>query len=114
MLTTRRASDAGPFRQYSLTGFDEMFAAPGVPHSHYAQLHERLTRLNPDEFERRCRVADLMMRHQGITFTVYGRAQGVERIIPFDPLPRLAAPGERARIERGLQQGGRALDPFVH
>ena len=35
----------------------------------------------------RHRVADLTMRQQGITFTVYGRDQGVERIIPFDPSP---------------------------
>jgi uncharacterized circularly permuted ATP-grasp superfamily protein len=114
MLTTRRAPDAGLFRQYSLTGFDEVFAAPGVPHAHYAPLHDRLGRLDPDEFERRCRVADLMMRHQGITFTVYGRAQGVERIIPFDPLPRLVAPDEWERIERGLRQRVRALNLFVH
>jgi uncharacterized circularly permuted ATP-grasp superfamily protein len=114
MLTTRRAPDAGLFRQYCLTDFDEMFASPGVPRSHYAPLHERLRHLDPDEFARRCRVADLMMRHQGITFTVYGRDQGVERIIPFDPLPRLVAPDEWEQIERGLKQRVRALNLFVH
>ena len=33
---------------------------------------------------RRQQIADLSFLHQGITFTVYGREQGVERIIPFD------------------------------
>jgi uncharacterized circularly permuted ATP-grasp superfamily protein len=64
--------------------------------------------------ERRHKVADLMMRHQGITFTVYGRNQGVERIIPFDPIPRLVAGHEWNRIERGLKQRVRALNIFLH
>jgi uncharacterized circularly permuted ATP-grasp superfamily protein len=114
MLSARRAPEVGPFGRYALTGFDEMFAAPGEPRSHYVPLYERLARLSPHEFERRCRVADLMMRHQGITFTVYGREQGVERIIPFDPIPRLVAADEWQRLERGLKQRVRALNLFIH
>lgn len=114
MLSTRRATEAGLFSHYTLTGFDEMFAAPGVPRPHYAALHERLLRLDRDELERRHRLADLMMRHQGITFTVYGRDQGVERIMPFDPVPRLVAADEWDRIERGLKQRVRALNLFIH
>ena len=60
--------------------------------------------LGPEELERRHRVADLTMRQQGITFTVYGREQGVERIIPFDPIPRLIDAAEWRIIERGLEQ----------
>ena len=77
-------------------------------------LHERLIELGPDELERRHKVADLTMRQQGITFTVYGREQGVERIIPFDPIPRLVAPADWDRIERGLKQRVRALNLFIH
>ena len=54
------------------------------------------------------------MRHQGITFTVYGRGQGVERIMPFDPMPRVVPADEWERIERGLEQRVRALNLFVH
>ena len=71
-------------------------------------MHESLIELGPQELERRDKVADLTMRQQGITFTVYGRDQGVERIIPFDPIPRLIAPAEWDRIERGLKQRVRA------
>jgi uncharacterized circularly permuted ATP-grasp superfamily protein len=77
-------------------------------------LKERLGGLGPAELARRHRAADLMMRHQGITFTVYGREQGVERIIPFDPIPRLIAAEEWERIERGLVQRVRALNLFIH
>ncbi len=53
------------------------------------------------------------MRQQGITFTVYGREQGVERIIPFDPIPRLIDAEEWTVIERGLEQRVRALNLFI-
>ena len=53
------------------------------------------------------------MRQQGITFTVYGREQGVERIIPFDPIPRLVDADEWSRIERGLERRGPALNLFI-
>ncbi|MGO9464381.1 MAG: circularly permuted type 2 ATP-grasp protein [Isosphaeraceae bacterium] len=113
MLLTRSPHDAALFGRYSLAGYDEMFEGPRVPRSHYASLHERLIELGPDELERRNKVADLTMRQQGITFTVYGREQGVERIIPFDPIPRLVAPADWDRIERGLKQRVRALNLFI-
>lgn len=108
-LTTSTLFDA-----YESTGFDEMFAAPGSPRPHYAPMFERLGRIGAEELERRHRVADLSMRQQGITFTVYGRDQGVERIIPFDPIPRIVAHDEWAKIERGLKQRVRALNLFIH
>ncbi len=104
----------GLFDGYTLTGFDEMFAGPGRVRPHYAALQDRLAALGADELAQRHRSADLMMRHQGITFTVYGRDQGVERIIPFDPVPRIIDATDWDRIERGLVQRVRALNLFIH
>ena len=78
-----------------------------------ASLHERLIELGPDELERRHKVADLTMRQQGITFTVYGREQGVERIIPFDPIPRLIDAAEWDRDRARAQAAGPGAQP-VH
>jgi uncharacterized circularly permuted ATP-grasp superfamily protein len=108
------ADHAGLFGRYRLAAYDEMFEGPGTPREHYAPLHDRLIELGPHELERRNKVADVSMRHQGITFTVYGREQGVERIIPFDPIPRLVSASEWDRIERGLKQRVRALNLFIH
>ncbi len=102
------------FDGYTLTGYDEMFAAPATVRSHYAALFDRLHSLGGGELGRRDRAADLMMRHQGITFTVYGREQGVEQIIPFDPIPRIVPPDEWRRIEQGLIQRVEALNLFIH
>jgi uncharacterized circularly permuted ATP-grasp superfamily protein len=99
---------------YELLGFDEMFDAEGRPRAHYETLHSSLTGLGGEELIRRHRVADLTMRHQGITFTVYGRDRGgVERIIPFDPIPRIVSAEEWSRIERGLRQRVLALNLFI-
>src|SRR5438105_2351943 len=91
-----------------------MFERPGQARSHYGPLYLQLQHLASDDVRRRHRVADLMMRQQGITFTVYGREQGVERIMPFDPVPRLVPADEWDRIDRGLKQRVRALNLFIH
>jgi len=114
-----RAATAPPelthlFRDYALTGFDEMFVGRDRVRSHYRPLFQRLCELSPQELERRSRLAETLMRQQGITFTVYGRGRGTERIMPFDPIPRLVAAEEWDRIERGLRQRVRALNLFVH
>jgi uncharacterized circularly permuted ATP-grasp superfamily protein len=114
MHVTQLNGEAALFGRYCLADYDEMFDSARAPRAHYASLHESLIELGPEELERRDRVADLTMRQQGITFTVYGRDQGVERIIPFDPIPRLIAPAEWDRIERGLKQRVRALNLFIH
>ena len=113
-MSIQDEAGTGLFDGYQLTGFDEMFAERGRVRPHYAALHERLVAVGSEELALRHRAADLMMRHQGITFTVYGRDQGVERIIPFDPIPRLISAEEWSRIERGLVQRVRALNLFIH
>ncbi len=113
MLATTLPDEAALFGGYRLAAYDEMFEGPAVPRPHYAPLYERLIKLGPQELERRHKVAELARRQQGITFTVYGRGQGVERIIPFDPIPRLINPAEWDRIERGLKQRVRALNLFI-
>ena len=114
MHVIQRPGEAALFGRYHLAPYDEMFASSDAPRPHYASLFEQLIELGPEELERRNKLADLTMRQQGITFTVYGRKQGVERIIPFDPIPRLIAAAEWDRIERGLKQRVRALNLFIH
>ena len=113
MTATPTPEESALFGRYRLAAYDEMFEGRGHPRPHYRTLYDRLIKLGPEELERRHRVADLTMRQQGITFTVYGREQGVERIIPFDPIPRLIDAAEWKVIERGLEQRVRALNLFI-
>jgi len=101
------------FKNYEVNGlFDEMFEAPGYPRPHYAAVASRLQAFGPEAFSRRVRMADLTFRNQGITFTVYKDSAGVEKIFPFDLIPRIVPANEWEHIERGLIQRITALNLF--
>jgi uncharacterized circularly permuted ATP-grasp superfamily protein len=102
------------FGDYPLDqAFDEMREANGDVRLHYRALAETLASLPADELQRRKQSADLAFLTQGITFTVYGRDEGTERIFPYDLLPRLVTATEWDRIERGLTQRITALNLFL-
>src|SRR5271168_4610656 len=102
------------FCDYQLDGaFDEMRTSDGSIRPIYQALVERLATLPPEELLRRKQSADLSFLTQGITFTVYGRDEGTERIFPYDLLPRLISGEEWDRIERGLTQRITALNHFL-
>jgi uncharacterized circularly permuted ATP-grasp superfamily protein len=90
-----------------------MFAADGNARPPYRQLHGRMLDLPAEELRRRQQDADLSFLHQGITFTVYGRDEGTERIFPYDLLPRIISAAEWATIEKGLVQRITALNLFL-
>ena len=102
------------FGEYPLDrAFDEMRAASGELRSHYRALAETLVHLPAEELQRCKQSADLAFLTQGITFTVYGREEGTERIFPYDLLPRIITAQEWDRIERGLIQRITALNLFL-
>jgi uncharacterized circularly permuted ATP-grasp superfamily protein len=102
------------FKSYTLgAGYDEMFAADGSPRPPYASLFDRLQGLDLQEMRQRQAAADQAFLHAGITFTVYGRSEGTERIFPYDLIPRLITATEWDRLERGLTQRITALNLFL-
>ena len=93
--------------------FDEMREPSGEVRAQYRALAEALATLPAGELQRRKQSVDLAFLTQGITFTVYGREEGTERIFPYDLLPRLVTAQEWDRIERGLTQRITALNLFL-
>jgi uncharacterized circularly permuted ATP-grasp superfamily protein len=111
---TTNPLDSPAFQNYFLdSAYDEMFDSDGVTRPHYAALLENLAALPPEELRRRKHSADLSFLNQGITFTVYGRQEGTERIFPHDLLPRIITNAEWTRIEQGLTQRITALNLFL-
>ena len=103
------------FDHYTLDGFyDEMFQSAGVPRRHYQSLHRTLESLTAGDFKQRAQMAESSMLNQGVTFTVYGDNQGLEKTMPVDLVPRIITNTEWARIERGLIQRLRTLNLFLH
>ncbi len=95
------------------TGYDEVFEADGRPRSHYAPLISIMDSLTPEDVERRERLQKLALMNQGITFTVYGEKEGLERIFPFDFVPRIIPAGEWKTIQDGLVQRITTLNLFL-
>ncbi|WZO98008.1 circularly permuted type 2 ATP-grasp protein [Isosphaeraceae bacterium EP7] len=104
-----------PFGRYEVgdTFFDEMFDPAEGPRPAYRNIHRRIMELLPEELRLKQHAADLSFLNQGITFTVYGRDEGTERIFPYDLLPRIITGAEWSRIERGLVQRITALNLFL-
>jgi uncharacterized circularly permuted ATP-grasp superfamily protein len=105
----------GLFAGYSVAAaFDEMFDRSLQPHSHYRGLYQRLRGLSSDEFARRKVMTDLSMKQDGVGFTVYRAEEGIERIWPMDPVPRIIPADEWTLIEKGLIQRLTALNLFLN
>ncbi len=102
------------FDGYTTGGFfDEMFEEPGQPRPHYRRLFERLSELSRDDYDQRIGAADISFLYQGITFTVYSAHEGIERIFPFDLVPRIIPHAEWQMLDRGLRQRVTALNMFL-
>ncbi|MEM1304092.1 MAG: circularly permuted type 2 ATP-grasp protein [Planctomycetota bacterium] len=93
--------------------FDEMFDGGSGPRSHCRGFVDRLETVNAEELRGHQAAAELYLRNMGITFNVYGHEDGVEKVWPFDVLPRIIGGGEWSRIEAGLKQRINALNLFI-
>ena len=94
--------------------FDELFIAPGKPRKHSASLIEHLASLGLEQLEQQRQTAEVALFKLGVTFNVYSDDRGVEKIFPFDIIPRLIAYSEWANLEKGLKQRIKALNLFLN
>ena len=97
----------------SKAGFDEVFGRGSAPRPHYAALLSILESFTLEDVTRRERLQRLALMNQGITFTVYGEKEGLERIFPFDFVPRIIPAAEWKQLQDGLVQRITALNLFL-
>ena len=93
--------------------WDEMFKNDGKVRRSYKFLEKFLNNSSFDSIKEKQDFSDQFFMNQGITFTVYDNDQGVERIFPFDILPRIIRPNEWDTIEKGIVQRVKALNLFL-
>ncbi len=93
--------------------FDEMNGADGVLRDGYHTLSRWLGEAPPELLANRKGEAEYFFRRIGITFNVYGDAEGTERIIPFDIVPRVLTMKEWDKLAKGLEQRVKALNAFI-
>jgi uncharacterized circularly permuted ATP-grasp superfamily protein len=92
--------------------WDEMFDG-GRVRDHYDRFAAAIQDLSPDAMSKKDELAKKLFMTQGITFTVYSSGEGIEKIFPFDIIPRIIADAEWRLIESGIKQRLRALNIFL-
>src|SRR5579859_6365174 len=108
-LTLFKEYDPEPQRFY-----DEVFEHKGRPRPHYSVLLDRFSELSRDNLNARREAINVLFQQQGITFTVYSAEEGIERIFPFDLIPRIVPAKDWNIIETGLTQRITALNLFLY
>jgi uncharacterized circularly permuted ATP-grasp superfamily protein len=96
------------------TPFDEMTNADGSIREPYHALDAWLKEQPPKALSLMSADAEGIFRRLGITFAVYGSAEGVEKLIPFDVIPRIISALEWRRLSRAIEQRVKALNAFLH
>ena len=94
--------------------WDEMAAERGAFRKHYETVVKTLSQLPTTSLHRKEELAKELFMNQGITFTVYFENEGIERIFPFDIIPRIIQASEWEHIETGVKQRLKALNMFLN
>src|SRR5690348_3426765 len=93
--------------------YDEMFTPADGLRSHCVRPARQLLRMTTYELAGLRSKAARMLLRQGVTFNVYTEQAGIERIFPFDVMPRIIDYDSWSRLEAGLIQRVKALNAFV-
>lgn len=92
--------------------WDEM-CLKGEIRSHYKVFFETLSQISPEDLVKKDELAKKLFMSQGITFTVYSDGEGIEKIFPFDIIPRIITAAEWNQIDSGIKQRIKALNIFL-
>ncbi len=92
--------------------WDEMYSNTNV-REQYKGIFDFLSQLPEAVLNNKEELSKQLFMSQGITFTVYSSNEGIEKIFPFDIIPRIITAKEWAHIELGIKQRLRALNLFL-
>ncbi len=102
------------FKTYDPEDFyDELIDETGKPRPEAQLLIDKIESLPEGDLVLRQKEAEALLLKMGITFNVYGRDEGAEKIFPFDLIPRIVSSGDWQQIEAGLKQRIYALNLFL-
>ncbi len=101
--------------EYPVSGiYDELIRGSGRARPGAEALCRYLRSHSDDDIQQHKAAAEAAIRAMGITFTVYSEEEGsIDRMWPFDIVPRVIARKEWQGIEEGLKQRVHALNLFI-
>ena len=112
--TETDAAEHGLFAGYGEQAFFcEIMRAADPDEPTIRLIRDRLRGMDVNELRRRAAAAEAELYNLGITFTVYSDRDAIDRILPFDLIPRVLTAGEWDVVERGVVQRVTAINQFL-
>jgi uncharacterized circularly permuted ATP-grasp superfamily protein len=103
-----------PFDRYDPAPyFCELHSDEGGRGGDLASVRRLLSKIDLKTLVQRSADAENELFNLGITFTVYSDKDAIDRILPFDVIPRVLTASEWRTIETGVTQRVRALNLFL-
>lgn len=103
-----------PFDNYDTqTYYDELLETDNSPKPASKLLLEYLNSLPLSELKDMQKNAEAAIAQMGVSFTVYSDKGNIDRLWPFDLLPRVIAEQEWKQVSKGLKQRLKALNAFI-
>lgn len=93
--------------------YDELLSLAREASPAAQSVLERINRMDLATLTARARDAELELYNFGVTFTVYTQKDAIDRILPFDAIPRVISAGDWAVLERGIKQRVAAINAFI-
>ncbi|AJR03318.1 circularly permuted type 2 ATP-grasp protein [Siansivirga zeaxanthinifaciens] len=93
--------------------WDEMYNENAEFRPQYQRFIEYLKNSSVEKLSKKEDLSKQLFMSQGVTFTVYNDNEGIEKIFPFDIVPRVITASEWDKIERGIKQRLKALNLFI-
>ncbi|SNB52430.1 Uncharacterized conserved protein, circularly permuted ATPgrasp superfamily [Arboricoccus pini] len=104
----------GAFKGYDPGSFFcEMCGSAEIGAPHAAAIFARFDRAGLDNLRQRAAEAEIELFNQGITFTVYTDGKAIDRILPFDVVPRVISATNWRVIEAGVIQRVATINAFL-
>ncbi|TYA84086.1 circularly permuted type 2 ATP-grasp protein [Seonamhaeicola marinus] len=93
--------------------WDEMYTKDLKLRRQYETISNYLNNTSIEELSKKEELSKQLFIKEGVTFTVYNDSKGIEKIFPFDIIPRIITSEEWKKIEDGIKQRITALNLFI-
>ncbi|MEL0455820.1 circularly permuted type 2 ATP-grasp protein [Flavobacteriaceae bacterium SZ-1-7] len=93
--------------------WDEMYNDEAKCRTQYEGFVKYLEGTTAEKLTKKEDLSKQLFMNQGVTFTVYSDNEGIEKIFPFDIVPRIITAKEWTKIEMGIKQRLKALNLFI-
>ena len=104
---------SGLLSSYDPNGFFCELHAQRTEQPEVAKIWQRLNDFDNASLRRRTRLADQELYNLGITFTVYTERDAIDRVLPFDVIPRILTAHDWRKIQSGVEQRVAAINLFL-